>query len=457
MGINVRTIETPSLGDRSYLIHDGTSALVVDPQRDIDRVVAAAEDEGVTITHIVETHVHNDYVSGGLTLSRLTGARYVHSAAEPLRFDHEPVSDGDTFTVGEMSVEVVHTPGHTPHHLSYVVTADGAAPAAFTGGSLLYGTVGRTDLISPEATEDLTRAQYQSAHRLADMLPDDAMIYPTHGFGSFCASAQSEGESDGTMATERAANVALNADDEDAFVRELVAGLDTYPRYYAHMGPMNLSGGIAIDLSEPEEVDPVELARRIHRGEWVVDLRDRKVFAAEHVAGTINFEIGDKFSTYLGWLLPWGMPLTLLADSKDEIAQAQRQLVRVGIDRPSGAVTGDPETWAPDVDRSSYRVVDFGDVMSEAGPNGGGDFTVLDVRLAGEYADGHVAGAINIPLDELLGRLDELPDGEVWIHCVSGYRASVATSLLDRAGHDTVLIDDDYPNAAEAGLTIETS
>ncbi|MEP6296905.1 MAG: MBL fold metallo-hydrolase, partial [Ilumatobacter sp.] len=211
--MNVITIETASLGDRSYVVHDGEVALVVDPQRDIDRVLAAAHAARVTITHVAETHVHNDYVSGGLTLARVTGATYLHAAAEPLRFDYHAVSDGDAVTVGSMRVEVRHTPGHTPHHLSYVVTADGAAPAAFTGGSLLYGTVGRTDLIGPESTDELTHAQYRSVHALADSLPDQTLVYPTHGFGSFCASAASEEESDGTLGTERTANIALTAPD----------------------------------------------------------------------------------------------------------------------------------------------------------------------------------------------------------------------------------------------------
>jgi glyoxylase-like metal-dependent hydrolase (beta-lactamase superfamily II)/rhodanese-related sulfurtransferase len=451
--MDVITIETPSLGDRSYIVHDGTAALVVDPQRDVDRVLAAAEQAGVAITHIAETHVHNDYVSGGLTLSRLTGARYLHAAAEPLRFDHVGVGDGDVVEVGALRVEVVHTPGHTPHHLTYLVidTSDpDGAPAAFTGGSILYGTVGRTDLIAPEATDELSRAQYRSANHLADRLPDDARLYPTHGFGSFCASAQSEGASDGTMGVERRVNVALTAPDENAFVDQLVAGLDAYPRYYAHMGPLNQAGGVAVDLSRPAEVDPVELARRIHRGEWVVDLRPRRQFAASHVAGTIGVELGLSFSTYLAWLLPWGMPITLLADSIEDIAEAQRQLVRVGIDRPAGAATGDPDSWAPDADRSHYGVVDFAALIDEA------DLPILDVRLEGQYKDGHVVGAINVPLHELLGRLEDVPSGPVAVHCQSGYRASIAASLLDRAGHDVILVDDDYDNAPDSGRPVVT-
>ena len=447
--MQVITIETPSLGDRSYLVHDGREALVVDPQRDIDRVLDEASNAGVRITHVAETHVHNDYLSGGLTLARLTGARYVHAAAEPLTFDHEPVGDGDTFCVGSMTVDVLHTPGHTPHHLSYIVRSDTeGAPAAFTGGSMLHGTVGRTDLISPDAVDELSRAQYRSAHRLASLLPDDAQVYPTHGFGSFCASASSDGESDGTLGTEREVNVALTAADEDAFVEQLVSGLDSYPRYYAHMGPLNLAGPGPVDLSPPAAVDPVELARRIHRGEWVVDLRPRADFAAGHVAGTIGIELADAFSTYLAWLLPWGMPLTLLADRPDDITEAQRQLVRVGIDRPAGAATGGPDAWSPDADRSAYPVVDFGGVADAPG------VAVLDVRLTGERSDGFIDGSTHIPLDELLSRLDDVPAETVWVHCESGYRASIAASLLDRSGHDVVLVDDDFENAGSAGLSI---
>ena len=205
--MDVITIETPSLGDRSYIVHDGQVGLVIDPQRDIDRVVVAAHDAGIDITHIAETHVHNDYVSGGLTLSRVTGAVYVHAADEPVRFDHRGVRDGDGFEVGRLHVSVRATPGHTPHHLSYVVTADDDPPAVFTGGSMLHGTVGRTDLIAPEQTEHLTREQYRSVHGQAHSLPDDAWIHPTHGFGSFCASVSSDDDSDGRLGTERRVNI----------------------------------------------------------------------------------------------------------------------------------------------------------------------------------------------------------------------------------------------------------
>ncbi|WP_420452347.1 rhodanese-like domain-containing protein [Ilumatobacter sp.] len=446
--MQVITIETASLGDRSYIVHDGRVGLVVDPQRDIDRVVEAARSAGVEITHVAETHVHNDYVSGGLTLARVSGATYLHAADEPLRFDHHAVSDGDVIDVGSMRVEVRHTPGHTPHHLSYVVTAAGDAPAAFTGGSMLYGTVGRTDLIGSDATDELAHAQYRSVHALADSLPDETLVYPTHGFGSFCASAVSDRESDGTLGGERSANIALTADDEDRFVAQLVAGLDAFPTYYAQMGPLNTAGATAIDLSPPAPVDPVELARRIHRGEWVVDLRPRREFASTHVSGTIGVELAGGFSTYLGWLLPWGMPVTLLADDADEISEAQVQLVRIGIDRPTGAADGGIDSWSADADRSSYEITTFAGLREVRGP------TILDTRRDGEHAAGHLEGSTHIPLHELLGRLDEVPDGTVHVHCRSGYRASIAASLLDRAGHDVVLVDDSFDDAAESGIAL---
>ena len=435
--MSVITIETPSLGDRTYVVHDGDVALVVDPQRDVDRVIDAAESAGVHITHVFESHVHNDYASGALTLSRLTGAALFHAASETLTFEHVPVHDGDALRVGALTVSVVATPGHTPHHLSFVVRCTGQSPAVFTGGSLLFGTVGRTDLDSEHSTEELTRAQHRSARKLSEALPDDAAVYPTHGFGSFCASTSSDAESDGTMGTERDINIALTTDDEDEFVERLTNGLSSYPAYYAHMGALNRSGPGPADLSPPANVDPHELARRIHRGEWVVDLRPRRDFAAAHVAGTIGVELSDQFSIYLGWVAPWGMPITLLADSADDITAAQRQLVRIGIDRPSGAATGDPTEWAPDTERRSYPVIQFDDLESTEG-------TVLDVRRDDEYVDEHIDRSVHVPLEKLLDRLDEVPDDRLLVHCASGYRASIAASLLDRSGRDVVLIDDTF-------------
>ena len=191
--MEIITIDTPALGDRSYLLVDGLAAAAVDPQRDIDRIEAMLAERGLDLSYVFETHLHNDYVSGGLELARRAGATYVLAGADDVAYEHLGAGDGDEFAVGSLVVRALHTPGHTPNHLSYVVLDGGEAVAAFTGGSMLYGTVGRTDLISAEATEGLTRAQFQSVRRLAQELPGDAGVHPTHGFGSFCSSASSSG------------------------------------------------------------------------------------------------------------------------------------------------------------------------------------------------------------------------------------------------------------------------
>lgn len=447
--MHVVTIETPALGDRTYLVHDEHAALVVDPQRDIDRVIDVADAAGVEITHVAETHLHNDYVSGGLALTRRVGGRYLHAGSEHLPFDHDPVVGGDTVEVGALRVEVLHTPGHTAHHLTYIVRLGDEPAAVFTGGSLLYGTVGRTDLVAAVSTEELTRAQYRSAHRLAALLADDARVYPTHGFGSFCSSAKGTGDSDGTLGTEKQINIAFTTGGEDDFVDQLVSGLTAQPAYYAHMVQLNTSGAFPVDLSPPSPVDPVELARRIHRGEWVVDLRQRRAYASDHIAGTVGIELADPFATYLGWLIPWATAVTLLADTSDEVAEAQRQLVRIGIDRPAGAADGGIDQWAGDHGRRSYPAVDFSEVKALLAEPA---TFVLDVRRDDEWARGHVVDAVHLPMHDLLTRLRDVPDGRALVHCASGFRASIAASLLDRAGQDVVLIDDEYTNAEAAGL-----
>jgi hydroxyacylglutathione hydrolase len=446
----VVTIKTPALGDRSYLIHDGAEAVVVDPQRDIGRIMAVAEARRVRITHVLETHIHNDYVTGGLALAGQTGASYVVSASEEVSFDRLSVSDNDRIITGSLTMTIMHTPGHTPGHLSYVLSETGGDPVAvFTGGSMLYGAVGRTDLISPDQTERLTRAQYRSVRRLAAELPDGVAVYPTHGFGSFCSATPTVGTSS-TIGTERRVNVALRSD-EAAFVTELIAGLSAYPRYYAHMGPANRRGPRVPDLAGPALVDPAELRRRIDAGEWIVDLRERRAFARAHVTGTISIEFGDSFSTYLGWAIPWGTPLTLIGESPDQVAEGQLHLARIGIDHIAGAATGPAEALASDGKISSYPVADFGGLAAAWDRPG---LVVLDVRRPDEWRAGHLDRAVHVPFWEIESRAAEVPAGEVWVYCASGFRASISASILDRAGRQVVHVDDDWENAARAGLPV---
>ncbi|WP_405534230.1 rhodanese-like domain-containing protein [Streptomyces sp. NBC_00075] len=362
----VDRIDVPGLGNRGYLAGGPDQAVVVDPPRDIDRVIEAAARRGVRVTHVVETHVHNDYVTGGLELARITGAAYLVPAGARVAYDRVPVADGDSVEIeAGLVLRALATPGHTPHHTAYVLEEAGLAVAVFTGGSLLIGTVGRPDLVEPRLTGELARAQHASAHRLAAELPDETAVLPTHGFGSFCSAGTAAGDDATTIGRERGANEAL-VKDADTFVADLLAGLDDVPAYYAHMGPLNSAGPAPVDLTPPAPADAEEIAARLAAGEWVVDLRNRVAFAEGHVAGTLNFEAEGQLATYLAWLLPWGKPVTLLAESADQLARAQRELTRVGIDRPAAASTGTPAGWLRPGERPrTFPRATFADLMAE--------------------------------------------------------------------------------------------
>jgi glyoxylase-like metal-dependent hydrolase (beta-lactamase superfamily II)/rhodanese-related sulfurtransferase len=457
MTFSIITIDTPTLGDRSYLVHDGTNALVIDPQRDIDRVLAEARSARVQIRAVFETHIHNDYVTGGLALARTTGASYYVNADDDVAFDRVPIRDGDVVPLGDqLSLQAVLTPGHTFTHLSYLLRIEHAEPtvvAAFTGGSLLIGAVGRPDLVGPSSTRELASAQFHSAHRLAQIAPDEAQLLPTHGFGSFCSTGQSDVDAS-TIGREKAENSALTSD-EEAFVEDLLAGLDAYPSYYAHMGPRNLDApDSAPDLTPPTTADPAELRRRLAAGEWVVDLRTRTAFAAGHVPGTFNFGLDGSMATYLGWTIPWQTPLTLIGESAAQVAQAQRELVRIGIDRVAAAAVGTPEELSAPAAPATLPRATFADLEPARAHRP--DLVVLDVRRRNEWHESHVEGAVHLPLHDLVGRIDDVPDGQVWVHCGSGYRAAIAASMLAAAGRDAVIIDDEWTNATSSGVRVVT-
>lgn len=449
MGVRVDVVETSSLGDRSYVVADEDAVVVIDPQRDIDRVMQLLGEPSPRITHVLETHLHYDYVTGGLELSRSTGAQYVIPRGDDVGYPARRVGDGDVIEAGGFRLRVIHTPGHTLEHVSYALSdVSGRSLGVFTGGSMLFDTTGRTDLLGADRAHELTVDQYRSVRRLAGELPAETQVYPTHGFGSFCA-AGGQGRDSSTVGEQRASNPALTQD-EETFVGGLLATLSAYPAYYEHMGVINRDGPAPVDLSTPAPVDPGELRRRIEAGEWVIDLRSRTAFAAGHIGGSYGFELSDSFVTYLGWLYAWGEPLTLIGDDADQIATARRGLVRIGVDDVRGAATGDIGKLAGELGLRSYRVADFGELAAEMGRD---EVAVLDVRRDEEFRDGHVHKAINIPVHELMRRLDELPNGEIWVHCASGYRASVAASILDKYGRATVLVDDNYGAAEELGLT----
>lgn len=438
MSITVISLDTPTLGDRGYIAHDGKTALVVDPQRDIDRVDQVLTDNNLTLGAVVETHMHNDYVSGGLVLAQNHKATYITSAEDPVEFKRTAAHDLDEFAIGTFGIKALHTPGHTFTHLSYVLHNGSGNPAGiFTGGSLLHGSTGRPDLLGDSFAAELAALQHGSAHRITEMLEDGTPIYPTHGFGSFCAATSTSGTSS-TIKDEKLGNPALQLS-VDHFVRQTLAGLDNFPAYYKHMGPRNHAGAGPIDLTELPRLSSEELLKVIAGDSWVVDLRDKDVWASAHLAGTINFGIAGSFATYLGWLFPYDKELVLISDQAEQISLAQRELVRIGIDRPQASFVGEIKGVSETVPTPLVQFKDVPAVLSDS------KILVLDVRRNSEREASHIAHTSHIPLHELADRMAELPSEKtIWVHCAGAYRASIAASLIQNAGFSVVLINEPY-------------
>ena len=440
--MQVITLEVAELGNRTHLVHDGARALVVDPPRDVSAVERAAEEAGVEVAAVADTHVHNDYVSGALGLARRHGADYLLAADEAVEFERVGVRDGDVVPVGRLDVTVLGTPGHTRHHQSFLVRHhdDPAHPAAlFSGGSLLHGTVGRTDLVDDRLTHDLARQQWASA-RLLGALDPATTLHPTHGFGSFCAGGTTT-DAGGTIGDERRANPALTTHRE-RFVAELVAGLGPVPSYYRHMAPLNRAGtGRAL----PRPARPVtaeEVTDAVLGGAWVIDLRSRETFAGGHLPGTVNVEHGTQFATYVGWLVPWDDDLVLLCDRPDGLDRALRDLAAIGIEGPATHVLDERSPLT-----ATYRRATWQEYLDAAGPK-----VVVDVRQRDEHDAGHLPGALHLPVQDVDVRGHQLPSGELWVHCRSGYRAGIAASLLHRMGRSVVHVDDAWDRVVELAI-----
>lgn len=451
MSLKIINLDTPTLGDRSYIAHDGTTALVVDPQRDIDRVEEILASQGVTIGAVVETHMHNDYVSGGLVLARKYGAKYVTSADDDVKFDRVAVMDKEIVNVGDFAIQALHTPGHTFTHMSYILlTQENNAKGIFTGGSMLHGSTGRPDLLGWDQAPTLAGLQHGSAHRIADLLDDQISIHPTHGFGSFCAATSTSGDSS-TVGEEKKSNPALLLD-KKTFIEQTLAGLDAFPAYYKYMGPANYAGAGPIDLSELNQMSTDEILKAIESGAWVVDLRPKSLYAKGHIPGSLSFGIDGSFATYFGWLFPYGEKLMLVSDRKDDVTYAQRELVRIGIDRPNGAFVGDFTGRAA---LATNKAVTFNDVPEAlTDPK----ILVLDVRRNSERHASYIQGTTHIPLHELKSRVSELPiDKEIWVHCAGAYRAAGSLGILESAGYRPVLINEPYDAALKvSALNIVT-
>lgn len=434
------------LGHQSYLISDGsaTIAAVIDPRRDVEIYFQAADAAGVQIAYVFETHVHNDYITGAREIRERTGATIVNAASSELAYDYRAVSDGDRIEVGGLTFAVIATPGHTPDHVAYAVYEPGRdAPAAiFTGGSMLVGSAGRTDLVSPGMTLTLTREQYRSLRRLLDTLPNDVLVYPTHGAGSFCGATM--GGAAGrrsTIGQERLDSPVAHVHDEAEFVRQQLAGYGVYPAYYSYMGDINQRGPrILGSMPQVPPLAPQVVRHNLDHGVPLIDGRARQAFAKEHVPGALNIELDASFGTYVGWLLPFNKPLMLLVDDGDGRQEAAAQLIRIGYEQLRGYLDGGVDAWkAAGFPTNSFEAIDV-DELSRRWQRQE-RLAVLDVRDATEWGNGHIPGSQHIHIGDLMRHLHEIPrEVPVATICRTGHRAEMAASIVAALGYQTIAV-----------------
>ncbi|GMQ85873.1 MAG: MBL fold metallo-hydrolase [Acidimicrobiia bacterium] len=425
----ISSIRTAGLGDTSYVVaHEGVG-LVIDPQRDLDRFETELESVEAELGLVLETHLHNDYLSGGRYLAKNHAAPYVLPAASGAAFAYTPAFHHEDLSVGALTVRPIHTPGHTPEHTSYLVLVDGVQAALFSGGSLLVGSAGRTDLLGADRARQLARLQYQSVTRLAG-LGDEVELYPTHGEGSFCASTAA-GRSASTIGIERRTNPVLQHDNADEFADSLLSGLAPYPSYYSHMGTMNLLG----PPPEPDHALPRLAVGDIPEEATVIDIRSKAEFASGHLAGSIGIPTRDDTGVWTGWIVAFGTPIVLVAGTNQDATEISVQLARIGYDDVLGVVTDLGET-----ELVSYRTVDVGEFVDALDAGG---LQMIDVRSHAEWETGHVEGSKHRYLPYIPGSplgLDR--DREMWIACESGQRATIAAGLVEEAGYRPVVLSE---------------
>jgi hydroxyacylglutathione hydrolase len=449
------------LGHQSYIIVDESAhlAAIVDPRRDIGIYLQAADAADARIAYVFETHIHNDYITGALELRDRTGATIVNATSAELAYEHQGARDGDRIEMGALTFVVLATPGHTPDHLSYAVYDAGhdAPTAVFTGGSMLVGSAGRTDLVSPGMTLTLTRDQYHSLRRLLDTLPDDVLVYPTHGAGSFCGATMGEPPARrSTIGQERLTSPAAHVHDEAEFVRQQLAGYGTYPAYYRYMSEINQRGPRLLGgLPELAALTPQQVRAHLEHGLPLIDGRGRRAFAQEHIPGAFNIELDESFGTYVGWLLPFDKPLMLQIEDQAGRNDAVTQLIRIGYEQLRGYLDGGVDAWKlAGFPTSGFEGISVGEMRRRwQRDTNNNRVALLDVRDDIEWSSGHIPGAQHIHIGDLMSHLHEIPlDVPVATICRSGHRASIAASIVNALGRETIAVQE---GGAPDWLTME--
>lgn len=440
--MNIEQYYVDGIAHLSYLVGGKTSCAIIDPKRDVEDYVAAAKRLGLKITHILETHLHADFVSGHIDLARRTGAKIYAPRSGGCTYDHEAVGEGDVFDIEDMRVEVLDTPGHTPDGVCYVFTdrSRGEQPAVvFTGDTLFVGDVGRPDLF-PGRGDELASQLFSNLRNKLLKLPEVCLVYPAHGAGSLCGKAMGAMRIS-TIGYEREFNPVLQYATEAEFKEALLAGMPEAPDHFARCSDINRRGPAPMaDLPLPRPLSPGELQELAERGHTVLDTRDYSSFGGAHVPGACNIDAAHNFSTFAGWLLPADKPIVLVAASDAQVPQLATMLRRVGLDDVVGYLEGGMNPWIVSgmpIERiPTTTIFEARRLCEEKMPA-----TFLDVRAAGEWELSHIDGALHLPLPDTRARHAELDrEATMVLVCKSGARASTAGSILQRQGFKNLTV-----------------
>lgn len=453
----LRLLYDQKLAQASYFVGCQATgeALVIDPNRDIDQYLALASSEGMRITAVTETHIHADFVSGARELAARTGAQLYLSdeGTEDWKYQFADeagatlVRDGDEFWVGNIRLEVLHTPGHTPEHISFLLTDTAGANepmGIFTGDFVFVGDVGRPDLLETAAgyvgtMEAGARTLYQSLQRFKE-LPDYLQVWPGHGAGSACGKALGA-VPQSTVGYEKLFNWALNIGSEDEFVAAVLEGQPEPPFYFKEMKRVNKEGpALVADKPLPPRLPDESIDQHLADGMPIVDMRPPLAFAGGHIPGTLNIPYSNSYLTWAGWLLPYDRPFALILDERD-VESTVKDLQRIGLDDVAGYWTPEViDAWASAEPERALQTIELVSLEDVERSLEAGLVTVLDVRGSTEYQEGHIPGALSIPMGYIPRRLDEIPaDKPVVVHCQTGVRSSIAASVLQRLGRENVL------------------
>jgi glyoxylase-like metal-dependent hydrolase (beta-lactamase superfamily II)/rhodanese-related sulfurtransferase len=425
----------------SYMLAGNNRCAVIDPRRDVQIYIDEARSLGVEITHILETHLHADFISGHVELAEKTGARICAPESARCAFEHEPLSEGSLIELEDMQLRVIETPGHTPEHISYVVvdTSRGEDPiGVFTGDTLFVGDVGRPDLF-PEIAEELASQLFTSLHDKLLKLPDFCEVYPTHGAGSLCCRALGA-KWRSTIGYERRYNNSLNIKDRSRFIESLTTNMPFAPDHFSRCTDINRKGPAVVSMfSELEELDPARFKKYMKSpNSLVVDVRSYGAFGSQHIQGALHVALEGNFPTFAGWMIPPEREILLVPHNRHEALEATKWARRVGVDNVKGYLDGGIVAWAI----AGMRTDHVGQVSAEdlhEAATGSSSIALVDVRSPLEYEDNHIKGAINIPVPDLRTRYSELdPSKPTYLICSTGQRSSLGTSILKQHGFEHV-------------------